>query len=640
MSLFTINRYFGNEQDSFSSKISDDIKSQRLAKLLSDAKTKKRKIQENDDCDIAKDVSRDVQYTSKQEDFEQCAVVARKTKRKKSKTKVEQKIKSDRVNNVQEEMEAEKWPDAPDISIDNSITSSFKELKSDCDESEDESHDIVDSLHDTLDDSHGLLTDLQDPVDDSCDKTKDSVDDVGDSNTQYYPVLGSKTEHHEKPIVLRKLPSWMENPTLVEMDIKESSIPVAELTITLPNVIQRNLQKMNIIKFFPVQYHVIPDILSTVHGPLLGDLSGKRPQDMCVNAPTGSGKTLAYAIPMVTALMNRVVCHIRGLIVVPSRDLALQVRAVLVDIAKGTGLKIASITGQSSMEKEQSDLINLNSIPISSGADIVVATPGRLVDHMSLTKHFCLTHLRFLVIDEVDRLLDQSFQDWITKLFDFIGKVEKHPQSLSLYSCLTASDTFPPSISDSKLDIFIPVPHSPLPFHSAISTHCNVQKLLFSATIPQNPEKLALLKLYSPKLFTTAVVQECCTDEVNNYAGRFALPSTLKEYSIVCPAKYKPLAVIHLIENEKINRVLCFTSSKDSTHRLCLLLKHYGISKVAEYSAGLIQKKRRFVLSEFSCGNINMLVCSDAMSRGMNVDKVNPFIFCFNLFTFKCLNVA
>ena len=183
---------------------------------------------------------------------------------------------------------------------------------------------------------------------------------------------------------------------------------------------------------------------------------------------------------------------------------------------------------------------------------------------------------------------------------------------------------FPCAISDPKLDIFIPIPHSPVPYHSttSISAHCNVQKLLFSATIPQNPEKLALLKLYSPKLFTTAGMQDHDTDEVNNYTGRFALPSTLKEYSIVCPAKHKPLAVINLIENEKINRVLCFTSSKDSTHRLCLLSKHYGISGVAEYSASLPQKKRRYVLSEFSSGNINMLVCSDAMSRGMDVDKV------------------
>ena len=625
MALFTINRYFGDGHtgNSFSNSISEDVKSQRLNKLLSYAKTKKRKI---DDCD--EDIEM-LQQTSEQSNLEQCTdMVKTFSKKKKKKEKIKESKDDDMMSNPQDRSDPQD-ADTLDSSLDNLATK--ESLYSKFDESHDtvdSSHDIADNSRDPTDDSHDLVDNPADSGDkiganESTDGLHNSVYNKEESDTEYFPVLSSKAKHHEKPVVLRKLPMWMENPTLVEVDIKENSIPVTKLAVTLPNVIQRNLQRMKIIKFFPVQYHVMPDILSTVHGPLLGNPSGKRPQDICVNAPTGSGKTLAYAIPMVTALMNRVVCYVRGLIVVPSRDLALQVRTVLLDVAKGTGLKIVTITGQSSMEKEQGELVDQNSIPVSSGADIVVATPGRLVDHMSLTKHFCLMHLRFLVIDEVDRLLDQSFQDWITKLFDFIGKDEEHPKSLSLYSCLTANDMFPCAISDSKLDILIPVPHSPSSFHSATAGHCKVQKLLFSATIPQNPEKLALLKLYSPKLFTTAVIQDGSTaDEVNNYAGRFALPLTLKEYSIVCPAKHKPLAVVHLIENEKINRVLCFTSSKDSTHRLYLLLKNYGISRVAEYSAGLPQNKRRFVLSEFSCGNVNMLVCSDAMSRGMDVDKV------------------
>ena len=611
MALFTVNRYFGNE-DSFSSKIPDDVKYQRLDKLLSYANTKKRKIE------VSHDIDKDVEPAPGNDNFEKCATDVARTPRKKSKPNGEHKnIKSDLVNNTRDE----KWSDA---SGSGSVTSTVLELHSSCSNFT-KSGDVIDSSHDAVDDSHDPITEMQDSVDDPHDEAGNSIEssqDLEESDSQYFPVLGKKASHCKKPLVLRKLPLWMENPTLVEMDIKENSIPVSELAVTLPNLIQRNLQKMKIVKFFPVQYHVIPNILSTVHGPLLSEPSGKRPKDICVNAPTGSGKTLAYAIPIVTAIMNRVVCHIRALIVVPSRDLALQVRAVLMDVAKGTGITVVTITGQSSIEKEQTELTNMSSIPISSRADIVVATPGRLVDHMTLTRHFCLGHLRFLVIDEVDRLLDQSFQDWIAKLFDFISKGGEHQKPLSLYSCLTAGDTFPHAISDSKFDIFIPIPCSSLPFHSVTSTHCSVQKLLFSATIPQNPEKLALLKLHTPKLFTTAVIQECSNDQVSNYTGRFALPSTLKEYSIVCPAKYKPLAVIHVIENDNLNRVLCFTSSKDSTHRLCLLLKHYGISRVAEFSAGLPQKKRKFILSEFSSGNINMLVCSDAMSRGMDVDKV------------------
>lgn len=616
MALFTINRYFGDEH---SSKVSDDIKSQRLDKLLSYAKTKKRKVEEREDYAIDKNAEELLQT------YERNDSQRHTPKKKKKKAKI-----NDLVNNADADANIQDEKRIFTCGNNNSVTSESSHSnysKLDILDDVDNPHDTLDISHNPIDDPRDPIDASHDPVDDLCDEgicTNNSADGPHDSldnvEEQYFPVLGGKTKL-EKPVVLRRLPLWMENPTLVEIDIKENSVPVAELSVSLPNVIQRNLKRMKIVKFFPVQYHVIPDILSKACGPLLGDPSGKRPQDICVNAPTGSGKTLAYAIPMVTALMNCVVCHVRGLIIVPSRDLALQVRTVLVDIAKGTGLKIITITGQSSLEKEQGELVNQNSIPVSSKADIIVATPGRLVDHMSLTKHFHLSHLRFLVIDEVDRLLDQSFQDWITKLFDFINKDEKDSKSLSLYSCLTAGDLFPPTISDPKLDISIPVSHSPLQSHST-SVCFNAQKLLFSATIPQNPEKLALLKLYDPKLFTAGVLQDFSAEEVNNYAGRFALPSTLKEYSIVCPAKHKPLAVIQLIENDEINRVLCFTSSKDSTHRLCLLLKHYGISRVAEYSASLPQKKRRLVLSEFSCGNINMLVCSDAMSRGMDVDRV------------------
>ena len=610
MALFTINRYHGEEQDYLTTKrISEDVVSQRLDKLLSSARTKKRKSQEMmTNISVESMCGDDEQVSSERKlSHKKCKLLPKKEHRKKRRKELDNK----QLTNDDDELDSP--PNGNDETGFNFSNDKPHDLTTQ-DSAND--YDNGNSIGDVINGSH-------DPVHTSrdCDGARNECDE-----SEYFPVLGGKTKPHEKPVVLRKLPSWMENPTLVEVDIKGNSVPLAELTFTLPDVILKNLRKMGIIKFFPVQYHIIPEILTTSCGPLLGHPSGRRPQDVCVNAPTGSGKTLAYAIPIVTALMNRVVCRVRGLIVVPSRDLANQVKAVLNDVAKGTGLKVVTITGQTSIEKEEAELVNHATIPVSSGADVVIATPGRLVDHMSLTKHFFLRHLRFLVIDEVDRLLDQSFQEWITKLFEFINTKEEQRQSLSLHTWLTPNDTFPNLTPDPKFDISIPIPHSPIPFQpvvTATSIQSNLQKLLFSATIPQNPEKLALLKLYSPKLFTTAVVDD--TEGMGNYVGRFALPSTLREYSIVCPAKMKPLAVIYLIQNEGIKRVLCFTSSKDSTHRLCLLLKHYGLSEVAEYSANLPQKKRKSVLSDFRSGKVDMLVCSDAMSRGMDVDMVCLF---------------
>ncbi|CAI5500540.1 unnamed protein product [Closterium sp. Naga37s-1] len=161
--------------------------------------------------------------------------------------------------------------------------------------------------------------------------------------------------------------------------------------------------------------------------------------DLCVCAPTGSGKTLAYALPVVQALAGRVVRRVRAVVVLPTRDLAAQVKHVFDTIAPAVGLSVALINGQSSLADEATHLVphpaacpgplgllTRSSYSISgsgchggsgyssegdgcSGADIVVATPGRLVDHRRGTQGFSLSHLQFLVVDEADRLLRQSY---------------------------------------------------------------------------------------------------------------------------------------------------------------------------------------------------------------------------------------
>jgi len=81
--------------------------------------------------------------------------------------------------------------------------------------------------------------------------------------------------------------------------------------------------------------------------------SRRPPRDLCVSAPTGSGKTLSYIVPIVETLSSRVVCRLRALIVLPTRDLVLQVKNTFDCFSKGTGLKAAIVTGQHSFSKEQ-----------------------------------------------------------------------------------------------------------------------------------------------------------------------------------------------------------------------------------------------------------------------------------------------
>lgn len=130
--------------------------------------------------------------------------------------------------------------------------------------------------------------------------------------------------------------------------------------------------------------------------------------DICICAPTGSGKTLSYALPVLQALSGCAVPRLRALVVLPTRDLAVQVFGVLAGLCPALGLAACLAAGKASLAAEAQLLA-------SGGVDILVATPGRLIAHLEGTPGFTLRHLRFLVVDETDRLLRQAYQGWLPK---------------------------------------------------------------------------------------------------------------------------------------------------------------------------------------------------------------------------------
>ncbi|KAF7023118.1 hypothetical protein CFC21_035715 [Triticum aestivum] len=196
---------------------------------------------------------------------------------------------------------------------------------------------------------------------------------------------------------------WMRHP--VDID-SFSGCPVTSLPRLDPRLAEA-LQRMGIESFFLVQ---VSTWLETI-GP------GAFQRDICINSPTGSGKTLAYALPIVQALSTRKVRCLRALVVLPTRDLALQVKEVFDAIAPVMGLTVASAIGRSSIADEISDLIKKSKQELypslddeyvemepQTKVDILVATPGRLMDHINMTKGFSLEHLQYLVVDETDRM--------------------------------------------------------------------------------------------------------------------------------------------------------------------------------------------------------------------------------------------
>ncbi|TVU27911.1 hypothetical protein EJB05_19413, partial [Eragrostis curvula] len=273
-----------------------------------------------------------------------------------------------------------------------------------------------------------------------------------------------------------------------------SGCPVSQLPRLDPRLAVA-LQKMGIESFFPVQEAAW---LETI-GP------GAFERDICINSPTGSGKTLAYALPIVQALSTRKVRCLRALVVLPTRDLALQVKEVFDAIAPDVGLSVGSAVGQSSIADEISNLIRKPKQELyptideeyvqmepQTKVDILIATPGRLMDHINMTKGFSLEHLQYLI----------------------------------------------------------------------------------------------------------------------------------------CKSNLKPLSLIVLLQELRGNKCLVFTSSVESSHRLSTLLGFFEDLpfKFSEYSRLQRESTRRKTLDAFKEGNIDVLIGTDRMARGIHIDGLRYVI--------------
>ncbi|XP_067911505.1 ATP-dependent RNA helicase DDX51 isoform X3 [Heterodontus francisci] len=359
-----------------------------------------------------------------------------------------------------------------------------------------------------------------------------------------------------------------------------------------------------------VQAEVIPTLLeSTKHGLILGR-GGYRPRDICVSAPTGSGKTLAFVIPVVQALMDRVVCRVRALAVLPTKELAQQVCKIFSSYVEGMGLKVVIIAGQKPFAVEQSSLVEHTVIGYRSLADIVVATPGRLVDHIAKTDGFNLQHLRYLIIDEADRMIDNMHQDWLNQVVKAVYQVDECSAPGILFqrtepgACTAAS-------------------------HSCLQIP--LQKLLFSATLTQDSEKLQQLALHQPQLFSSNytplqwephVTQNEPQEPVGTADYKYTLPEGLTEFYVPCHLNKKPLIILYFVLRMKFSRILCFTNSRDASHRMYLLLRAFGGIQVAEFSSRLSPNERRKTLKEFQQGKLQILISTDASARGIDIKGV------------------
>lgn len=253
---------------------------------------------------------------------------------------------------------------------------------------------------------------------------------------------------------------------------------------------------MKIESLFPVQKQIIPVISNT------NSTQSIYPNDICTLAPTGSGKTLAYVLPIIHTLKTRIRPTCRAIVLLPVADLAEQVFRVFqeclsntdsltekyecfnksttsssiddTNLAHSKTLRAILLSSKHPFGKEQAQLIDHEHEKCL--IDIIVTTPGRLVDHIQKTKGLDLTEVRYLVLDECDRIVEHIKQNWLEVLNEAIFGAQSRPlltnENLNVHNLISSKDRL-------------------VPF----------QKLLFSATLTRNPEKLEQLRLFQPLYF-------------------------------------------------------------------------------------------------------------------------------------------
>lgn len=365
------------------------------------------------------------------------------------------------------------------------------------------------------------------------------------------------TDEVEKPSY-SSLPAWLANP------VRESASKRTRFSeLGIDANLLRVLGDHGYTEAFAVQTTVIPLLLQ---GPR------RHPGDLCISAATGSGKTLSYVLPMVTALKPTPAPRMRGLIVVPTRELVKQAREACELCATGSGLRIGSAVGNVAIKDEQRTLMRVDqcygpelskqrqtvdltgedwtnfnlmnyiaeagdlseSLPgyvqrAEPNIDILICTPGRLVDHLRYTKGFTLEHLEWLVIDEADRLLNESFQEWVDVVMNSLD-ARKNPKTFGF------SGKFMAELG--------------LPIQSR-----EPRKVILSATMTRDISKLNSLRLANPKLVIVGSAEPTATEETDHGVPttsdeQFTLPSTLKEYSVsVGDGSQKPLYLLQLLQS-------------------------------------------------------------------------------------------
>jgi ATP-dependent RNA helicase DDX47/RRP3 len=280
-------------------------------------------------------------------------------------------------------------------------------------------------------------------------------------------------------------------------------------------------------------------------------------RDIVGLAETGSGKTGAFCLPLLQELLEH---PVRGavfaVLLAPTRELAFQIHEVVEALGTSMGASSVCIVGGVDMSTQ--------AIALARNPHVVVATPGRLVDHLQNTKGFTLKKIKYLVMDEADRMLSLDFEQELNQILEVI-----------------------PDSTQGR------------------------RTMLFSATMTSKVEKLQRASLSNP------VRVEVST--------KFCTPKKLLQSYLLCPAKYKDCYLTYLINEHAGQSMLVFGATCNNVQRLALMLRNLGFPAICLHGQ-MSQPKRLGALHKFKAGGRDVLICTDVASRGLDIPSVDLVI--------------
>ncbi|XP_023556272.1 probable ATP-dependent RNA helicase DDX31 isoform X2 [Octodon degus] len=375
--------------------------------------------------------------------------------------------------------------------------------------------------------------------------------------------------------------------------------------------------------FTPEAFHELglhPHLISTINAVLkVSTMTSVQKQsipvllegrDALVRSQTGSGKTLAYCIPVVQSLqaMESKIQRSDGpyaLVLVPTRELALQSFDTVQKLLKPfTWIVPGVLMGG---EKRKSEKARLR-----KGINILISTPGRLVDHIKSTKNIHFSRIQWLVLDEADRILDLGFEKDITVILNAVNAECQKRQNVLLSATLTEGVT---RLAD-------------------ISLH--------------NPVSISVLdKSHDLSTARGRVVQDVGPPQATGSLHSFAIPESLEQYVTLVPSKLRLVCLAAFIlqkcKFEKEQKMIIFFSSCELVefhYNLFLqtLLRRTGAPasgqvpsasarlKFLRLHGNMEQEERTAVFEKFSHSKTGILLCTDVAARGLDLPQVTWII--------------